>query len=211
MKSSQDDIDLLNSYLKGRLGSADAAALQERLSIDSELYSDFQDLKNIQEGIRISVLKDKLEMMKKWENEVIIKPKENWGKWILFTFLIILLGYFLYSIALKSKQEVPEEYKTLYASDFDKSLILHSTKRSINQVDTLSGTQKRAYEMYSIQLFDDAIPVLNELWVGQKDTLALFYLGVSHIGVGDKKQGLEILQKPELIKYSEQTNLFLNH
>jgi hypothetical protein len=60
-------------------------------------------------------------------------------------------------------------------------------------------------------LFDEAIPLLDALWANQKDTLALFYLGVSRIGIGEIKEGAEIMQRSELKKYSEQTNIFIHH
>jgi hypothetical protein len=213
LRSPQEDIELLDQYIKGTLSTPEIQVLELRLSQEQDLKNDLEALKALRQGMRAKALEEKMRMMKGWEEEI-AKPEKNnkkWWKWGLIIFFLILLGYLLYNFALKTKGSVPEPYKTLYAAEFDKSLILHSTKRSVTVTDTLSPEQRRAYEMYSIQLFDDAIPLLEALWTNQKDTLSLFYLGVSYVGVGNVDIGLEILQKSELNKYSKQTNLFINH
>lgn len=213
MRSSQEDITLLDRYIKGTLDDNEVRDLEDRLATERDLKSDLDELKILAEGMRVRTLASKLEMMKGWEEEMNIQKPANkkWWKWAIFLFFLVLTGYLLYHFTLTSKGTIPEQYKTLYAAEFDKSLILHSTKRSVTVVDELSPEQRRAYEMYSIQLFGDAIPLLEDLWINQRDTLSLFYLGVSYVGSGNVDKGLDILKKPELNKYSEQTNLFFNH
>lgn len=223
MRSSQEDIALLDEYLKGRLSLEDTAALNERLKVEPDLSEDLQDIRIIQEVFRISELKSKLDMLRDLEkgyetksdkiNSESIKSKaERYSRlWLIIglVFISMILGWWYFQKS--SETQSSSEYASVFAEHFNEEFILHKTMRSAVQSDELSLAQRRAYELYSIQLFDDAIPLLDELWVSQKDTLALFYLGVSHLGIGDKKKGLEILQKPELIKYSEQINYFINH
>jgi hypothetical protein len=213
LRRSQEDIELLDQYIKGTLDDQEIRDLETRLATETHLKSDLDDLKILSKGIRVNVLASKVDMMKSWEEEVALQKTSNnyWQKLALFLFFLILMGYLLYHFTLTSKGNIPEQYKTLYATEFDRSMILHSTKRAVNVTDSLSPEQRRAYEMYSIQLFDDAIPLLDALWTKQQDTLSLLYMGVSYVGVGDVDKGLEILKKPELNKYSEQTNLFINH
>ncbi len=213
MKSSQEDIALLEIYLKGRLSAEASAAIEDRLAAEADLLEDYKELKILTEGIRVSALNEKLSMLQDWENKHQTNPGKSikWRKWLGLIFLVSMAGYLFYLFTLKEGKKVPVEYEGLYAQRFDEELILHKTKRAVVQTDSLSQEQRRAYEMYSIQLFDEAIPLLDDLWESKKDTLALFYLGVSRIGIGEKEAGLDILQRPELKKYSDQTNLFIHH
>ncbi len=223
MKSNQEDINLLNAYLKLRLSAEETTNLKERLALEPDLYADLQDLKVIQESLRISVLKGKFDLLSGLEKEtksmtgsnegVSDRPDENKKhfNWLVLIALLILGAILFWYYQNQGKSKLSPEYSTIFAERFDSELILHKTMRSAIQSDKINAEQRRAYELYSIQLFDDAIPLLSELWNTQKDTLALFYLGVSNLGVGENEKGLLILNKPELKTYSKQTLLFINH
>lgn len=209
MRSSQEDIELLDLYIKGELESSQLKVLETRLSNEQDLMNDLVEMKVFLQGMRADALENKMKMMKVWEEEIVnAKKPASRNLWIWIIIFCAVLGYLLYHFTLIKKSEIPDEYKKLYASHFDRELILHSTKRSITYTDTLSKEQRRAYELYSLQLFDDAIPLLEDLWNDQKDTLSLFYLGVSYVGMGSVDKGLKILNKPELNKYSKQKQLF---
>jgi hypothetical protein len=221
LKSSQEDIELLDAYLKGRLDEASVSLLKARLVEEKQLSDDFKDMQILALGVRSGLLDQKLSMLKNYEQEMFTMEKQKkvlenkksqpWWKWWLLLVIIGLISYLGYQRIAVSEKKIPDEYKNIYAARFDRELILHKTMRAAVQTDSLTGEQRRAYELYSIQLFDEAIPLLDELWVIQKDTLALFYLGVSKIGVGEKVTGLDILQKPELKKYSDQIKIFIQH
>lgn len=221
MKSSQEDIELLETYLKGRLDEATVSMLKARLAAEKQLSDDFKDMQILAEGMRYGVLGDKLSMLKDYEKQMFTmenqknvlenKNSQPWWKWWLVLVIIGLISYVGYQRIAGSEKKIPDEYKNIYADRFDRELILHKTMRAAVQTDSLTAEQRRAYELYSIQLFDEAIPLLDELWTNQKDTLALLYLGVSKIGVGEKKEGLDLLQKAELKMYSDQIKIFIHH
>lgn len=213
MKSSQEDIELLDQYIKDRLTAEMKQTLEARLSRDEDLRGDLAELMVLKRGMRVKALEEKMNKMQLWETELNHRKKrgKKWGLWAGIVFLLVSVGYLLYQNTLKTDNKVPDEYKKLYASDFRENLILHQTKRAVTQPDDITPQQRRAYEMYSIQLFGEAIPLLDDLWTQKQDTLALFYLGVSLIGDGEKEKGISILQKPELKKYSKQIDLIINH
>ena len=221
MKSSQEDIELLETYLKGRLDEATVSMLKARLAAEKQLSDDFKDMQILAEGMRYGVLGDKLSMLKDYEKQMFTmenqknvlenKNSQPWWKWWLVLVIIGLISYVGYQRIAGSEKKIPDEYKNIYADRFDRELILHKTMRAAVQTDSLTAEQRRAYELYSIQLFDEAIPLLDELWTNQKDTLALLYLGVSKIGVGEKKERLDLLQKAELKMYSDQIKIFIHH
>lgn len=211
LKSNPDDLVLLDAYLQGILNSDQKTALERRLEVDPALYSDLATLRLWRDGMRTNDLAHRWEDMKSWEADLHRqKPKLYWKKWTMAIIFIVFVGYLFYMLTLKTKQTIPTAYKQLFAEVFDQKLILHSTKRSVVQPRDLSSEQRRAYEMYSVQLFEEAIPLLDDLWREKQDTLALFYLGVSYMGVGEQKKGFEIFDKVELKKYSSQSQLFNN-
>ncbi len=70
MKSSQEDIELLETYLKGRLDEASVSMLKARLAAEKQLSDDFKDMQILAEGMRYGVLGDKLSMLKDYEKEM---------------------------------------------------------------------------------------------------------------------------------------------
>ncbi|HMP30632.1 MAG TPA: hypothetical protein PKD85_13590 [Saprospiraceae bacterium] len=210
MKGNTEDIDLLEAYLNGNLSEEQTKIVENRLISDIDFQSDFEDLKLLQKGIKLNTLNAKLAMLKEIETSEVSYKKSGSQLWkfLFILVFIVLTGYLIYNLSFNQKDQVPMEYKHLYAADFSEKLILHSTKRSVVQTDGISPEQRRAYETYSIGLFEDAIPLLENLWTEHRDTLALFYLGVSNVGIGKKEKGLQILQQNELKKYADQVNLF---
>ncbi|MBC7885953.1 MAG: hypothetical protein H7X99_10790, partial [Saprospiraceae bacterium] len=194
MKSSQEDIELLEAYLKGRLDKVSVINVEARLAVEKKLSEDLSELNIITQGIRADGLDEKFRMLKEYEQSKYKnedqedrsdhKTKTLWWKWLLTLVIISLISYVGYYTLSGKEKKMPEAYKQLFAERFDSELILHKTMRAAVQTDGLSQEQRRAYELYSIQMFDDAIPLLDELWVIRKDTLALFYLGISKIGIG---------------------------
>ncbi len=118
MRSSQEDIELLDQYIKGTLDDQEIRDLETRLATETHLKSDLDDLKILSKGIRVNVLASKVDMMKSWEEEVALQKTSNnyWQKLALFLFFLILMGYLLYHFTLTSKGNIPEQYKTLYAT-----------------------------------------------------------------------------------------------
>lgn len=211
MKSSQEDIILLENYLKNTLSPQERKTMDERLSSEVDLQRDLLELKHFMAAARVQALQEKHDFLRSLEMKENSKLQNgSWKKWLLIIFLLSMLGYLFYTLTLKSNPQPEKKYKGMYAADFDRQLILHKTLRSTVQSDSLSPEQRRAYELYSLQLFDEAAPLLQTLWQEKKDTIALFYLGVSRVGMGQTEEGLEILNRDELTKYRDKTNLFFN-
>ncbi|MFZ1703794.1 MAG: hypothetical protein WAT79_05580 [Saprospiraceae bacterium] len=211
MKGNPEDIILLESYIKGMLSIAEKNQLEARLVKDPELAILLKELYYIKLGVRANALHEKMEAIKSFEKEDSTRTNgKSKGFWLILLFFLATVGYLFYFFALKEVSQSETKYKGIYASLFDEQLVLHKTKRSTVQSEEIDSLQRRAYEIYSLQLFDEAVPLLETLWQEKKDTLALFYLGVSKIGIGSTQEGLSILQRTELKKYDQQTSLFFN-
>ncbi len=185
--------------------------MESRLQAEPNLSADLEELRIFMVAARANVLEEKMNMLKEIEKKEKTKTSFFWWKWLSLLFILGVMGYLFYFFTLRETTRMAPKYKGIYATRFDDELILHKTIRSAVQPVTLTGEQRRAYELYSIQLFDEAAPLLNTLWTEKKDTLALFYLGISEIGQGNEEKGWEILKKPELTKYKNQIDIFINH
>jgi hypothetical protein len=218
LKSKEDDILLLDDYIKSRLSETDRLIVESRLLTETDLKEDYDYLKSVANASRITILQDKLKMLQ--EEELIIKtaseskdaaaihqlePVKNNGKiWWKLGLVAGLLGV----MALIGKYYIdnqgskyPSEYADLFENRFEEELILHTTYRSVEPPDNYTPEQRRAYELYSIKEFDMAAPLLEKLWEDKRDTLALFYWGVSEIGRGEAAEGEKIINVSFLNKY----------
>lgn len=200
---------MLEAYLKGRLNTDDMSALETRLKNEPDLNADYNDLKVLVEGMRASVLENKLQMLKSLENkETPVSPNVNKKRPASFLstkriwlagIIIVLITLFGWWIMHEKVSTVSEKSKQLFAERFDRELILHRTERSAGGNDSLTLKQKIAYDLYAIQEFEEAIPKLNELWKIQHDTTAYFYLGVCYLATGNTSEGNKILSDPAIM------------
>jgi hypothetical protein len=211
LKSSQEDIILLEKYLNGRLSADEKSAVESRLSGDKNLSDDLDALRLVKAATRVSVLKEKMHMLQVLDRGTVSRPSKKRWIWVLVVFFVLALGYLLYNIVIKDDHQVDAAYAHVFETEFDRNLILHKTMRSTVQPDELTNEQRRAYELYSLQLFEEAMPLLEALWQEKKDTLALFYLGVSRVGAGQTEEGLKTLRREELQKYDRQMKTIFNN
>ena len=209
MKSSQEDIDLLKAYIKGRLSPEEKSALDIRLANETNLNSDYHDLKVLSEGMRVSVLENKLNLLKDLENSIPpVAPNENKNnspsffpskKLWMAGIIVVLITLFGWWILKENKSPLSEKSTPLFAEKFDREFILHTIERSADGPDSLTIEQKIAYDLYAIQEFEDAIPKLHQLWKMQHDTIAYFYLGISYMATGNKSEAQKILSDNPII------------
>ena len=209
MKSNQEDISLLDDYLKGQLDDEATKKLLERLTVDAALAEDLEFLKSGANALRVNTLDEKLIMLKAIEaSDKKIGAAKRQKKTILIWLLLLLVVLILLVWKIRNENPHTLAYQDVFASKFDTELILHKTYRSEGNDAQLNLDQQRAYEMYSLQMFEEAIPILEKLWSQQKDTLALFYLGVSKYGVGKSDEGATIFGMEEMRKYQQQAKIF---
>lgn len=218
MKSSENDIKLLEDYIRGRLDESTATLVKSRLSEDEGLKADYQALKLIIKSTQVTRLNSKLKMLRNFRTEGGVNPNVTVTKrfakpWPVWLKAACILGIILVSalfFILNNGKSVPPEYAILFEEKFDTELIIHKTFRAVTPTDQLTESQRRAYDQYSIQEFRRARPLLKKLWDNSRDTVALFYWGVSELGLGNVDEGLQILNKKELKGLPPVNKYFLN-
>ncbi|MBK9567475.1 MAG: hypothetical protein WAT22_11870 [Saprospiraceae bacterium] len=202
MRSSKEDITLLDDYIKGNLDDQEIRDLETRLATETDLKSDLDELRILAEGMRVRTLASKLEMMRGWEEEIDAlsqTPNNDKQSGSIFSIKRILLAASVVLVLIigwwwmiKDEQNIQYAWKD---EDFYK-YILHQTERS-NQID-LETDKSLAYNLFTAQNFIEAKPKLQLLWQNHKDTLAYFYLGISEFSVGNKEKAKKIFQSDEL-------------
>lgn len=206
MKSSQEDIDLLEAYIKRRLSPEEKSALDIRLANERDLNSDYNDLKVLLESMRISVLENKLDLLKDLENSIPpVAPNENKNDspsffpskklWIagIIIVLITLFGWWMQ----KKTTSVNQQYAL--SDDQFYRYILHKNER--NTTPELDEIKSKAYNLFTIRDFENAKPLLRNLWENQNDTLSYFYLAISELSTGNIKLAKEMFNSSVLKKY----------
>lgn len=196
----KDYNELIEAYLKDELQGEEKIKFEEQLSKDDELRSQYNLAYEVKQVFRHSDLESKLEFVKSLDSEHSVRKNQKKNNWIWIVLLGVLLlsgAYFL----LKEKSHKPTlPYATLFEVKTFDQYILHTTLRSSQNAE-FSVQQKKAYSLYAAQSFDNAIPLLITLWEDQNDTLALYYLGISYLGVGQNKKSSAILDKHELATF----------
>ncbi len=196
---------LLDAYIKGSLDADATSAIESRLVHDTNLKEDLEELRVLEQGIRVQALADKLEMMRGWEEEMVENKGSNGGesksasiisikKWMAAASIIFLLGAGWWWIA---KESMHQQYA--WKDEEFYKYILHQTERS-NEID--KDQQKTlAYNLFTAKHFSEAKPKLESLWVNQRDTLAYFYLGITEVSLGNKEKAKAIFNAGELVNY----------
>ncbi|MBK9255291.1 MAG: hypothetical protein IPM42_07385 [Saprospiraceae bacterium] len=193
MKISEKDLELLDGYITQSLSASDMHSVKERLAKEPELARDYNELRLIVESLRVSTLNNKLKMLQELEEGKkpvqVEKPLKSKSWFLVLTGAVIVLVLFVvYYWKNETKSDLTSTEDLLIADNISDDFVLHKTMRSSNDSSELSLEQRKAYDLYAIQEFKDAIPLLEELWQANQDTLAYFYLGVSYVATGQHEK-----------------------
>lgn len=199
---TEEDLHIIESYLQDRLGAAEKQAFEDRLRQDQDLRYATGQMKQSIIAIRQSVLDQKMELLKGEENSLsmqrtppaLIRPMY---KWIAAAAAVILFGVFLIRPLLKEDDTIQNQYLAEHFDDY----VIHETTRGNNPDPKITPEQERAYNLYRMQKFHKAIPLLETLWEEKRDTMALFYLTVSKVAIGEKGEfSQKIFIRKEYVK-----------
>lgn len=203
MKSKRQDIELLESYIKGSLSDEMRSAVDERLKQENNLYNDYKELLFLKEGIRAHALEEKLKHIQKIES-VLYSENLNKGKkdftWIKAALAVVLFGTILATVYILQRQaEIKDDHIIALNDEEFYKYILHRTERS-NVMD-LDTQRSMAYNLFSVRDFSQARPLLRKMWNDHNDTLSFFYLGITELSLGHRQNACLILRSPVLDEY----------
>lgn len=199
---SIQEIEQLEAYWAGTLASSEKIRLEKRLEEDELFATEAKQLQLIikgLKGLREKRLRGYLQEKAKSLPPILINENEsrpfvlNRSWKILAAFLIISIGLCLWWMqdrsSKKSNEDITEEW--VWKSFDPPYPFLRQNLSDVNPI----------YRLYTAGDFDQAIPLLKEKFENQRDTMDLFYLGISYIG---NKQGDLALPIFEQLQYSNQ-------
>ena len=201
MRSSDQDIELLEAYIKGSLDKETHTELEKRLAAEPDLFDDYEDLKVLIQGIRAQTLNEKYKQLKMLEegfdNTTTIKKNDSFLKMVFLVVIVIATLLAISKFLLKN--DTSKDVSVAMNDDEFYRYVLHRTERS-TVMD--SDTQKTmAYNLFVIKDFKKAKPMLSALWQEKKDTLSYFYLGIAELSLGNKEKAQKILSSNTLETY----------
>lgn len=201
MRSSDQDIELLEAYIKGSLDKETHTELEKRLAAEPDLFDDYEDLKVLIQGIRAQTLNEKYKQLKMLEegfdNTTTIKKNDSFLKMVFLVVIVIATLLAISKFLLKN--DTSKDVSVAMNDDEFYRYVLHRTERS-TVMD--SDTQKTmAYNLFVIKDFKKAKPMLSALWQEKKDTLSYFYLGIVELSMGNKEKAQKILSSNALETY----------
>jgi len=210
----EHNIALLDRYIRNECSEKEIIEIKSRLDSDPDFANDYQILKDLEGGTRLDNLNVKMHVLQDLEKKITdseigrvdtstasINPVPKQPKVRKLSFLryaVAAIGLFLVGVTGYNLMNKDNLYDI---PNFDQ-YVLHETSRSTDTA-TLSKEQQRAYNIYIIQDFDDAIPMLKKLWEKNEDELAGYYLGVSLWMTGKEDQARAILDKPIFNTYKK--------
>ncbi len=172
-----------------------------KLNSNAEFNKQYQFQKSTKEGSRFKDLSEKLDLLKSFEEDI-SKTNNRKRKIKIWISIGVVLSILLAWIIFKqfNEEELTKEQRLL-VENID-NYVVHELSRSNNSNISLTKDQEIGYGLFVLEEFSKAIPTLLELWEMEKDTLALYYLGLSYLAEGEIEKSNQILKMEELATYN---------
>jgi len=199
MKTSKENIDLIERYLDEDLDPAELERFNRKLEKDPEFRRLFSEMDRLVEGIRISArkttLEEKLEnlekslpfrKLQKEETPVISLRERVWKYKGAIAAAIALLFVATFVLVTQDFSTDPGE---LYAESFEPF-------PNVGQGNTRSGEKKddqqRAYAYYDMGRYEEALKIFNQI---DMDTADKLYAANAYMAVGDFEKAIPLLEQ----------------
>lgn len=207
MTYTEKHLDQIDANLSRPGRNGDAPRLSQEITGDDQLKAAAKDVEMLWQATRLERLQGKLEMLKEYEREAKAEEKGNknakvvsMGKVRLImsvaagVLLMVAVGWYLF------KPEPPATIQHQYLAAHFEEYILYDVMMGEAPAKA-TREQELAYNLFAIQDFDKAIPLLKKEWEEYGDQLSLFYLWVSYIAIGDHQNGIKY--QPDVLRISE--------
>ncbi len=180
---TEQDFHIIESYTMGTMTPQEKEAFEQRLKVDPELKVLVDQVKSSILAVRQSALDDKWSLLKEVEIHEMktgakIRPLKLVMRWAALAAIIIACAIIFRPVFFPDNT-----IKNKYLAEHFDEYVLHSTVRGDNSEIKVTKEQERAYNLYQIREFHKAMPLLEDLWEVERDTLALFYLITSNIAI----------------------------
>jgi len=184
---TEQDLHLIELYLNGRLADADKVEFDNRMRSDEEFKAMVSQVRASVIGIRQSAIDEKMALLKEEEGQLDKKDVSSFLLTPMHRWMAVAAALIAVIIAITPLLRTDDTIKNAYLAEHFDEYILHETDRSENNSEKkVTPEQERAYNLYAMKKFHKAMPLLEELWEEERDTLALFYLGVGKLALNEE-------------------------
>lgn len=182
MRNDEEDIELIEAYMKGALEGNALLEFEQRRATDPAFDADVVEYLLIMREVRASGERGFLEGLKEWEKELVSKERNlkvvpMWRNWSIAASLALLLAAGTFWVvkyrSSMSHEELFQEYFTPYEDVI--------SSRSDDQGELQTGMR-----LYVAKRYADAIPHLRNAKTNQPgDWSVPCYLGIAYLANND--------------------------
>ncbi len=189
MKLTEKDIEQLMGLWEGSLSNNERLELEKRMETDAVFRQDARQFQLLNEGLEVikqRQMRHRFQDLDATLPDIKTPPPYNW-----LMIGLVALGLALAALAVwyfAIREEKPK-VKPIYAAYFEPYPALGITMGNDDKTVRLE-----ALKTYAKKDYEKAIPLLDKAFSIEKDSLLLFYKGISHIGNSTSAQAIPILE-----------------
>jgi len=210
MKVDEEDIELIEAYMRGDLDEQALASFQKRRQDDPEFDQQVTDCTRIIKQIQSSNEKEFMHKLRGWDTEIDSRPKlkiltvRTIFSIAASVLIIALAGVYMFRNNEATREQLFQEYFQPY-------------ENVIAERSGENDSQQAAMELYDQQKYDEAIIELNLASGKDPDNTALkCYLGIAYLAVNDTQKSKAIFEAlalggPSLFKEVAEWNLAMTY
>ena len=190
MELTHQDIEQLEDFWEGNLSEADRLAVQNRLDTDVLFYQEAAKMHLLTEGLETLKQRETLKRLKALDATLPpIDPPHSmgWFKILIVALVLALAAFGVWYFMIK--EEKPEVAAPI-AAYFEPYPAL-----GIRMGDSPDELKKDAMVLYAQKEYSKAIPLLNDSFKATRDSMLLFYMGVSHLALGQSSEAQAIFER----------------
>lgn len=210
-----DQIDL---YLSGEMDEKERARFDEKINRNKQLKKVVGQHKELVEGIRFSVRRRNLEMLRSLENELSAVPDQepamqtgSYKSYLAVAATIVLLAVAAFVIIKLSTATSHQELYATYYHPYPN--IVNAIKRS-DHTDNQS-TVDQAYQLYEQGQYTNAIQYFEKVSAADKTAPVIFYTGSAYLASDQPEKAIsafrEVIERHEEFNIQAQWYLGLAH
>jgi tetratricopeptide (TPR) repeat protein len=216
MKKENDNIELIEKYLEGKISGKDKSGFESKLRSDTGFNTLFNDVRQMIQGVRYAAQNDLLNKLKETERSLPAVKIERRTKIfapgkVKYAFAVAatvaLLVSSIYIVFISRDQVRHEDYFTEYYTPYPN--IIHPVQRA--EITGMTE-EELAYYYYEKEEYDKALELFNMLRTEKGDSEnTLFYLANIYMAMGNYDKAIEnftILLNDSVI-FENQTRWYL--
>ena len=197
MELTPKDIQQLEAFWEGNLSETDRLALQNRLDTDVLFYQEAAKMHLVTEGLEVIKRRQARQRLNAIDATLPpIDPPNSLG-WLKILIVALVLALAAFGVWYVMIQKEKPAVAASIAAYFEPYPAL-----GIRMGDSPDELKKDALVLYARKQYSKAIPLLNDSFMATSDSMLLFYIGVSHLALGQSLEAqttFEQLQNTESI------------